>query len=160
MNLEIDMSLHKKSRHMIKLILTVAFSLILHNVLLSQSISDNLKIYKLTEVENEVGFKFYYRGDTLVSKEYNYGKRSFPFFRFKSLKEGIYYSYHPNGNIKEVGAYHKGEKIGFWQTFEEDGRLDTECMYSKKGKQIECKSHIDSETKINELIKKLDKKKE
>ncbi len=145
---------------MIKLILTVVFSLLLHNVLLSQLISDNLKIYKLIEVENEVGFKFYYRGDTLVSKEYNYSKRSFPFFRFKSLKEGIYYRYYPNGNIKEVGTYHKGKKIGFWQEFTEDGRLDSEYMYDRKGNLLKYKSHIDEKTRKKELLEYLEKREE
>lgn len=94
---------------------------------------------------NEVGFKSYYNGDTLVSKEYNYSKRSFLFFRFKVLREGIYYSYHLNGNVKEIGAYHKGEKIGFWQEYTEEGKLEIEKLYNRHGKLIESVSYIDEE---------------
>jgi antitoxin component YwqK of YwqJK toxin-antitoxin module len=39
------------------------------------------------------------------------------------MLEGPAKTYYPNTNVKEEGLYSKGEKVGEWKTYNEDGDL-------------------------------------
>jgi len=61
--------------------------------------------------------------DTLYVEKYDSGKTSV----ISSLKdkkfEGLYKSYHQNGNIKSIGINLKDKKEGIWKFYDEDGKL-------------------------------------
>lgn len=50
---------------------------------------------------------------------------------------GITTMYHENGNKKSEGEYYGGFKIGFWQTWYEDGTLRSKENYSKSKELID-----------------------
>jgi antitoxin component YwqK of YwqJK toxin-antitoxin module len=131
------------------------------NSINGQELSETGKMIPTRQVKDSVGTTTWYKKYTniIVKRFYSYQKRKWLFGNKWPKKEGISFEYHDNGRIHKLGAYHKDKKIGLWQYFTKDGRLDFERLYSQKGKLINQVSFIDSETKIKELIEELEKEK-
>lgn len=47
------------------------------------------------------------------------------------LIDGNYFSYYPNGQLKESGNYKEGHKNGFWQSWYENGKRQSVGRYEK-----------------------------
>lgn len=52
------------------------------------------------------------------------------------IKDGKFYSYHRNGKIKEDAYYYKGNKVGVWKIYNEDGMLIDSTRYKSNGMPV------------------------
>ncbi|MCU0438401.1 MAG: hypothetical protein MUC49_10810 [Raineya sp.] len=46
-------------------------------------------------------------------------------------EDGVYYLYHPNGNLAIKGSYQNGIKVGLWVEYHTNGKRKKEITYSK-----------------------------
>ena len=88
-----------------------------------------------------------YIHDSLLGEAINYGEEG------KIVSTGIlkndqregawveYYNYDKN-KIAEKGSYNKGDKIGVWEYYIEDGRLNRKIDYSNKEQKVILNNHL------------------
>ena len=75
--------------------------------------------YKAGTMQLHGSVKEYFKEGTLFLK----GRYS------DNLRDGQFVAYHPNGEIKSVGVYQKGKRVGIWKHYYQNGKLMQEIEY-------------------------------
>jgi len=117
------------------------------------------EITMLDDSKDLVGTTSIYNEDILRYRYYYEYKRKCLIGRKWIIREGISFEYYDNGQLFKLGAYYKGKKIGLWQYFTKDGRLESEYLYDRKGNQINFVIYYDVETRRKDLLKEIEENK-
>lgn len=64
-----------------------------------------------------------------ISNIYCNGNKKNEFILIGIFPEGVFQSWYENGQLKEIGEYKDGDKIGVWKYYDENGNLIKEEKY-------------------------------
>jgi antitoxin component YwqK of YwqJK toxin-antitoxin module len=93
--------------------------------------------------DSEGFYRLFYKNKQLREKGKFVKKAVNPFFR-KLVPDGYWIKYYESGVIKEQGSYHKGNKDGIWEYFDENGSLVKVALF-KRGREIDRRVYIKEE---------------
>jgi hypothetical protein len=101
-----------------------------------------------------ISSSYTYVNDSLIGEEITYwedGKIALRHYLKNDEIQGEWIGYHDyeKNKIAEKGSYKNGNKVGVWEYYIEDGRLDKKIEYTNKKEKIILNNHLSPEISID-----------